>query len=136
MPATVQEMIEFLRPEEKPRRVNRPRPVNRGVGRMSLRRKLPHRVRQAIVIFAYGSDTDFTRKIMTPARLAKHLNLSRKTVSSVLRAFEKQGKNLDGFQDQRQARRIDFSMIPQRVQEELLSQDLLQRWGHHTLVDR
>ena len=38
--------------------------------------------------------------------------------------------------DQRQARKTDFSAIPLLIQEELLSQDLLQRWGHRTLVDR
>ena len=45
MRTTVTQMIEFLRPQAKPRRERKVKKVSTGVGKMSLRRKLPHRVR-------------------------------------------------------------------------------------------
>ena len=88
------------------------------------------------MIFAYGSDTNFDCVRIKPFKLAKLLNLSRKTVCSVLRTFEKQGKNLDTFRDRRESRGYNFDMLLPHVQKELLSQDLLQRWGRYTLADR
>ena len=111
MTVKISEMIEFLKPKMRPANNPRQRQPNTGVGKMSLRRKLPHRVRQAIVIFAYGSDSDFSKIQIPPAKLAKYLNLSRKTVTSVLNSFKKYGKNLDTFQDMRHLKVSNFSTI-------------------------
>ena len=131
---SIDDLIDFInksRTKQK-KRVRKKKPVKFMTKRKCwIRRQYPEHVKQGIVRMY------FTRRWLGPRlsmkEIARIFNVAVTTVSTFVQRFKERGCQFDKLNDRRYGK---FKMLPQHVQDELVSPLLLNEWSCRSIIER
>ena len=76
---------------------------------------MPENVQRLILVLIYGLDTNFSRKVMTLARVTKLFKINIKTIYSVVKCFRQQISDFETFCDHRTMKPYTLEKIYLRI---------------------
>ena len=131
---SLDDLIDYIKKSrtKQKKRIRKKKPVKFMTKRKCwVRRQYPEHVKQGIV------KTYFKRKWLGPPtsmkEIARIYNVAVTTVSTFVQRFKKRGYQLDKLNDRRYGK---FKMLPQHVQDELVSPRLLNEWSCRSIIER